>query len=165
MDSSVSIKPVYNNFSGEVIKLILPIQQIEFNIPVTLQDQPDLLDIDSSYHKDSGGFWGAFKEGEIVGTIGLINIGHCSGAIRKMFVKKDFRGKDTGIAQRLLETLVAYSSEKNISDLYLGTVPVLKVAMRFYERNGFNQIGIEMLPGYFPRMKADTVFYHLKIEG
>ena len=164
MDSSISIKPVYNNLSNEVIKLILPIQQIEFNVPVTLQDQPDLLDIDSSYHRNGGGFWGAFREDELVGTIGLINIGHHSGAIRKMFVKQDFRGKDQGIAQKILETLIGYSVEKNITDLYLGTVPVLKAAMRFYERNGFIKIGIDRLPDYFPRMKADTVFYQLKLN-
>jgi RimJ/RimL family protein N-acetyltransferase len=164
MDSSVSIKPVYNDLTNEVINLILPIQQIEFNVPVTLQDQPDLLNIDSSYHRDGGGFWGAFREGELVGTIGLINIGHNSGAIRKMFVKKEFRGKVHGIAQKILETLVAYSIEKNMSDLYLGTVPVLQAAMRFYERNGFEKIGIERIPDFFPRMKADTVFYQLKLN-
>jgi N-acetylglutamate synthase-like GNAT family acetyltransferase len=165
MDSSVSIRPVHNNLSEQVIQLILPIQQIEFNVKVTLEDQPDLLDIDSSYHMTGGGFWGAFQDNELVGTIGLISIGHNAGAIRKMFVKKNYRGKETGIAQHVLETLIRYCSEKHISDLYLGTVPVLKAAMRFYERNGFNQIKMEELPEYFPRMNADSVFYHLKING
>jgi GNAT superfamily N-acetyltransferase len=161
----VSIRPVYNNFSNDIVELILPIQQIEFKVPVTLQDQPDLLDIDTSYHQDGGGFWGAFSDDELVGTIGLINIGHSSGAIRKMFVKKQFRGKQSGIAQRLLETLVAYTVERSFTDLYLGTVPVLQAAMRFYERNGFKPILMEELPVYFPRMQADTVFYHLKLPG
>jgi GNAT superfamily N-acetyltransferase len=165
MDSPVSVKPIHNNLSDEVIQLILPIQQIEFNVNVTLEDQPDLLDINSSYHKAGGGFWGAFKNDELVGTIGLINIGHNAGAIRKMFVRKNYRGKETGIAQYLLETLIAYSFERDIRDLYLGTVPVLKAAMRFYERNGFKQIMMDELPEYFPKMKADSVFYHLSVNS
>ncbi|MBC7827442.1 MAG: GNAT family N-acetyltransferase, partial [Chitinophagaceae bacterium] len=92
-------------------------------------------------------------------------IGDHAGAIRKMFVRKDLRGKKTGIAQKLLETLLNYAEEKDLIDLYLGTVPVLKAALRFYERNEFKLIAVENLPSYFPRMKADSVFYHLKMQS
>src|SRR5918993_5001820 len=159
MDSNVLVKPVFSDQSEKVIKLILPIQQIEFNVQVTLEDQPDLVDIDNYYHKTGGCFWGAFANGELIGTIALINIGNNSGAIRKMFVKKDLRGKESGIAQRLLETLLNFAKDKNITTILLGTVPVLKAALRFYERNGFKEIEEKKLPSYFPRMKADTVFY------
>ncbi|RYG42694.1 MAG: GNAT family N-acetyltransferase [Chitinophagaceae bacterium] len=165
MENIVTIVPVHDNLSESVIGLILPIQQIEFNVPVTLADQPDLMVIDKAYHNPGGGFWGAFMNGELVGTIGLIYIGHSAGAIRKMFVKKEFRGKTYGIAQKLLETLIAYSIEKDISDLFLGTVPVLKSAIRFYERNKFLQVKMSDLPTYFPRMQADSVFYHLRLKG
>jgi N-acetylglutamate synthase-like GNAT family acetyltransferase len=163
MNSSLLIKPLDNTFSQEIVNLILPIQQIEFNVPVTLKDQPDLLDIETNYDGTGGKFWGAFDDDQLVGTIALIGTGHQAGAIRKMFVKKDWRGKEHGIASRLLDTLLHYCQENGIEDLYLGTVAQLKAAQRFYEKNGFAPIQPDHLPDYFPRMKADSLFYHLHL--
>jgi len=103
-------------------------------------------------------------DGELVGTIALIATGHQAGAIRKMFVKKDFRGKELGLAQQLLNQLIAYCKTHQITDLYLGTVDKLAAAIRFYERNHFKQIKKTDLPSYFPVMNADNVFYHLHLN-
>lgn len=163
MDPVITIEPIFNDDCQSIIDLILPIQQIEFNVPITLEGQPDLLDIETNYHKTGGNFWGAKSDGELIGTIGLMAVGHNAGVIRKMFVKKEFRGKELGVAQQLLEKLIAYSKEQGIADIYLGTVDMLKAAHRFYERNGFEKIAVEDLPVYFPRMMADTLFYHLPL--
>lgn len=139
-----------NTYCEAIINLILPIQQIEFNVPVTLEDQPDLLDIETNYHQTGGGFWGIVERNQLAGTIALIHIGDGAGTIRKMFVRQAFRGKELGIAQRLLETLITFSRENGITDLYLGTVDKLHAAIRFYERNGFVAIRKENLPAAFP---------------
>ena len=164
MNTSIIINPVFNDHGPQILDLILPIQQIEFNVPVTLEGQPDLLDIETHYHQPGGGFWGALYEEELVGSIALIAMGHHAGAIRKMFVKKEFRGKEMGTAQQLLETLLQYSQEEGITDLYLGTVDMLKAAHRFYERNGFKKMKSEDMPEYFPRMMGENVYYHLKMN-
>jgi GNAT superfamily N-acetyltransferase len=164
MNAQLIIKPIHNEYCSQIIGLILPIQQIEFNVPVTLEGQPDLLDIETNYHQDGGCFWGAFLGDELIGTIALINMGHHAGAIRKMFVKKEYRGKELGIAQQLLETLIQFARNNQITDIYLGTVEQLKAAHRFYERNGFILTAIEDFPAYFPRMMADTMFYHLHLS-
>jgi len=158
--TELAIAPIYNEDCQQIVDLILPIQQIEFNVPITLEAQPDLLDIEKNYHQTGGNFWGAKIGDELVGTIALIATGHQAGAIRKMFVRKEFRGRETGVAQRLMDVLGGYARENNITDLYLGTVDILKAAQRFYERNGFSRITQEALPPYFPRMAADTLFYH-----
>ena len=160
----VLIVPIKNESSAAVIDIILPIQQIEFNVPITLNDQPDLMDIENAYHKTGGGFWGAKVNEELAGTIALLKFDHSSAAIRKMFVKKEFRGKELSLAQRLLETLIEYCKDNGIQHLYLGTVSVLQAAMRFYERNGFEQIEKSALPKLFPLMSADNVFYRLTIQ-
>jgi GNAT superfamily N-acetyltransferase len=165
MEKELLIRPLSNTYSKQVVDLILPIQQLEFNVPVTLHDQPDLLDIENAYFANGGHFWGGFIGGRLVGTIAIISIGHHSGAVRKMFVKKEFRGKEPGIAQKLFETLAAYSKANNINDLYLGTVNMLKAAHRFYERNGFLRIEKELLPTYFPKMAADDVYYYLHLNN
>lgn len=162
---NIEIKPLDNTFCQAIIDLILPIQQIEFNVPVRLEDQPDLQDIETCYRDTGGGMWGAFAEDRLVGTIALIATGHNAGAIRKMFVRKEYRGKEWGIAHRLLQVLLAYSAQKQITDLYLGTVEQLKAACRFYEKNGFHRIDKTDLPAYFPLMGVDTVFYHVHLSN
>jgi len=164
MSTEFTIRSIDNQFCEEIIDLILPIQQVEFNVPVTIEDQPDLHDIETNYHQTGGGFWGAIANNELVGTIALIATGYNAGAIRKMFVKKDFRGKEAGIAQQLLDQLVAYCKTVQIKDLYLGTVDKLAAARRFYERNNFKEIKKSDLPSYFPVMNADNVFYHLHLN-
>lgn len=165
MEKIFSIQSLNNESCEQVIDLILPIQQIEFNVPVNLESQPDLLDIESNYHATGGNFWGAVCDGKIIGTIALINAGHNAGAIRKMFVQKEYRGKELAVAQQLFDTLVDFCKQKNITDLYLGTVDMLKAAHRFYERNGFRRIEREDLPGYFPRMQADNAYYYLHLNN
>jgi GNAT superfamily N-acetyltransferase len=165
MNELLSIDLIGNAWSREVIDIILPIQQGEFNVPVTLDAQPDLLQLDEVYHGSGGGFWGARYNGQLVGTIGLIAFDGPAGAIRKMFVRKEFRGKELGIAQRLLDTLIAYSRQQGLQALYLGTVPKLEAAIRFYERNGFHRKQKQDLPPAFPVMAVDTVFYYLDLSA
>ena len=160
---NLTVAPLLNEDCKIVIDLILPIQQIEFNVPITIEGQPDLLDIESNYQHGGGNFWGVKIDSELVGTIALLNIGHQAGALRKMFVKKEFRGREFGIARLLLEALLSFCAENNITDIYLGTVDMLKAAHRFYEKNSFKEIDVAELPGYFPRMMADNKFYHLHL--
>jgi len=141
-----------------VVELILSIQQ-EFDIPITLNDQPDLLDIPGFYQQNRGNFWVALADTRVVGTIALQDIGNAQGALRKMFVQAPFRGSHHGVARCLLDTLLAWCAAKQIGQLYLGTTVQLLAAHRFYEKNGFSEIAKSELPGAFPRVSVDTKFY------
>lgn len=165
MTTTLTINPINNDYCEQIIDLILTIQQKEFNLSITINEQPDLLDIDTNYHQGDGNFWGAFIGGELVGTIALINSGPDMGTIRKMFVKKEYRGKELGVAQQLLEILLHYCHEQGIREVYLGTVHQLKAAHRFYERNGFEPIAVDDIPSHFPRMMTDNMFYHLHLAN
>lgn len=164
MEQQFSIEAIKDGDSQAVIDLILPIQQLEHNVPVTLDDQPDLLAIERVYDGSGGGFWGVKDKGAIVGTIALIKIDGGAGVIRKMFVKKEYRGKELGIAGRLLDYVINYCATAGITDLYLGTVHTLKAALRFYERNGFSVVDKKNLPASFPVMEVDNVFCHLNLK-
>ena len=93
----------------------------------------------------------------------MIDMGGSQGCIRKMFVHKDYRGKEWGIAQALLDTLKAWAKAKQIHFLFLGTIERLYAARRFYEKNGFQLINPASLPVSFPRMKVDTHFYSIAL--
>ena len=162
MKPTLTIRPLSNADSARAATLILSIQQGEFNVPITLADQPDLLDLETAYFNPGGHFWGAFADGELVGTIALLAPSNI-GVIRKMFVKPAFRGKQWGVAQQLFETLIAYAREKKMVALYLGTIHFLHAACRFYEKNGFKKIPQPDLPKAFPLMPVDDTFYQLPL--
>lgn len=161
--SGVSIELYQDQFKDEVSLLILGIQQNEFGIPITLDDQPDLLQIRMFYQTGKGNFWIARVKGECVGTIGLLDLGNGNVALRKMFVKAPFRGHSYGIAQSLLNTSIAWSKRNQVHDVFLGTTEKFLAAHRFYERNGFSLVNPDVLPAEFPVMKVDTKFYRYTI--
>lgn len=159
------IQPIDNTYSESIIDLILNIQQKEFNVPITIEDQPDLLEIEDFYINGGGNFWSAFINDELVGTIALVKFDEGAAAIRKMFVKKEFRGKEFNIAQKLLEKLISYCDENGMTEIYLGTVSILKAALRFYEKNHFVIIEKQSLPAKFPLMNADNIFCFLDLKS
>jgi N-acetylglutamate synthase-like GNAT family acetyltransferase len=152
-------------FVSGIADLIVPIQREEFGIAITYQDQPDLLDIAGFYQKGAGQFWLALDGEKVVGTIALLDIGEGEAALRKMFVAHDYRGREHGVAAKLLATLIAHAKEKALSTVYLGTTDKFLAAHRFYEKNGFELIDPESLPASFPRMKVDSRFYRLAFSG
>ncbi|MFC5597599.1 GNAT family N-acetyltransferase [Deinococcus cellulosilyticus] len=157
----MQIRPFQPEDTQGIVQLILPIQTEEFGIPITLEDQPDLLDIQNFYQQGQGNFWVAVQDGQVVGTISLLDIGNNQGALRKMFVHPDFRGKPFGTAQKLLEVLLSWAREKGMKEVLLGTTAKYLAAHRFYEKNGFVQMEAEDLPANFPRMQVDTRFYRI----
>ncbi|ATN34036.1 GNAT family N-acetyltransferase [Rhizobium sp. ACO-34A] len=146
-----------------VIDVILPIQREEFEIPITAADQPDLRDIPGFYQVGHGDFWVAKVGGRVVGTIGLKDIGEGQAALRKMFVAEAWRGREFGVAAALLQGLLAAAKGRGIREVYLGTTTKFLAAHRFYEKNGFVEIGLDALPERFPRMAVDTKFYRIAL--
>ncbi|KAM3100035.1 hypothetical protein ACKFKG_02240 [Phormidesmis sp. 146-35] len=55
-------------YQMQVVKLILQIQREEFGLPITLEDQPDLLDIPTVYQQGNGNFWIAVENDQVIGT-------------------------------------------------------------------------------------------------
>ena len=160
----IEITTYQDKYLSEIIDLILSIQQKEFNIPVTLEAQPDLKQIPEIYQAGKGNFWVALNDDQPVGTVGLIDIGENIGVIRKMFVHAAFRGKANGVSHQLLQTLLQWAAKNEIKSLFLGTVERLHASHRFYEKNGFTRIPLHDLPKQFPLMNVDTLFYKFEIS-
>lgn len=145
-------------YQDQIIDLIYEIQA-EFNLPVTIENQFDLLQISQFYQTQSGNFWIALINSRIIGTIALVDIGNHQATLRKMFVDKAYRGKETQTAQSLLGTLFSWCKQKNIHEVYLGTQSIFLAAHRFYEKNGFVEIPKVLLPKTFPVNPIDSKFY------
>ena len=159
----VRIETYTDIYKKDVAGLILHIQNNEFGIPITLALQPDLNEIPEFYQTNNGNFWIAKIEGKIIGTISLLDIGDRKGALRKMFVDKDFRGKAIGVGQKLLNTLLDWAKQKGFTEIFLGTTEKFIAAQRFYEKNGFSEIEKQKLPKTFPVMEVDSKFYRVSV--
>jgi N-acetylglutamate synthase-like GNAT family acetyltransferase len=151
---SVIIEHYHPNHHGNVVELITAIQQNEFNVSITYEDQPDLANIETFYDA----FLVALYNHDVVGTVAVKRI--CDFAvIRKMFVKDTFRGKIFGIALALLQAIEHEIRLQQIKKIYISTPEFCKAAHRFYEKNGYEETSKDMFPSAFPIMTVDKKFY------
>ena len=155
----INIRPFVEADAHDVVGLILPIQQREFAIPITLDAQPDLQDVAGFYQHGSGNFWVAEDNGKVIGTVGLLDIGDHQAALRKMFVSASYRGAASGVAGRLLQTLWEWCQTRDVRAVYLGTTDKFLAAHRFYAKQGFREISRDALPARFPVMEVDSRFF------
>jgi N-acetylglutamate synthase-like GNAT family acetyltransferase len=147
-----------------VVNVILPIQQQEFDISITEADQPDLANVGEFYQSGTGGFWVAKSNDAVVGTVGLKDIGAGQAALRKMFVAAPFRGRELGVAGKLLDALLAHARAQGVVEIFLGTTDKFLAAHRFYEKKGFWELQKADLPRTFPVMAVDSKFYVLRVS-
>ncbi|MFJ8235524.1 GNAT family N-acetyltransferase [Ureibacillus sp. NPDC094379] len=163
MNNNPIVKPYSNEYQAQVVELILHIQQQEYNIQITKNDQPDLFTIEDFYQKDKGNFWVAIYDDKVVGTISLLDIGNNQVALRKMFVAKEYRGSKYKTASFLLNNAIKWAKDCSIKTVYLGTTPQFLAAHRFYEKNGFTSIDFKDLPENFPVLNVDKRFYKFSL--
>lgn len=130
---------------ADIATLILSIQNGEAGLDLTIEEQPDLIDISSSYA--SGGFWIAIDDDRIIGTIGLLDLAG-RGVLKKFFVAASYRGSE-GPACLLFEALLRRADELGLSDIVLDTPSIASRSHAFYTRSGFRPITQAELPeGY-----------------
>ena len=123
-----------------VVNVILPIQQQEFGIAITEADQPDLANVEEFYQTGTGGFWVARSNDEIVGTVGLKDIGAGQAALRKMFVAAPFRGRELGVAGKLSMPCWRMPAPRASSRFFSAPPDKFLAAHQFYEKKGFRGI-------------------------
>jgi len=82
----------------------------------------------------------------VVGTLGLLDLGERQAALRKMFVRVEYRGAEHAVARRLLDALLVWSRAHATHEIFLGTTAKFLAAHRFYEKNDFREIARAELP-------------------
>lgn len=134
----MTIEPLQPADSPRVADFVLGIQNGEFNLGFAPHEQPDLLNLGQFY--TGGGFWVAKEADELVGTLGLQRLDAHTAILRKLFVRKEWRGTPARVAQRLFEHLLPVARQLGFRAIYLDTPAVATASHRFYERNGFVEV-------------------------
>ena len=159
----MKIETYSGRFDDEIISLILSIQNDEAKIGLSLQEQPDLLDIHRSYQQPGGEFWIALSDGRVIGTIGLmLKENHCA-VLKKFFVKKAFRSQKVGLS--LYNELLEYAIKKGVRHIILDTPAVAHASHRFYEKAGFYRISTAELPVPYSYPDRDSILYLLNLKN
>ncbi len=147
----------------EVTTMILDIQNGEFLLGLEDDEQPDLLDTEGFYKE--GGFWVARLKGEIIGCIGLQKLNPDCGILRKLFLKRAYRGSQYGIASRLLSALLAEAEELGLSRILLDTPAVARASHSFYRKNGFIEISPAEIPEEYSYIDRDSLLFVLELPA
>ena len=96
----------------------------------------DLHDIEQAYLARGGAFCVLEAQtGRIIGAYGLYPIDARSGELRKMYLRRDYRGK--GLGKLLLEHALAEARRLGFTRVTLETASVLTEAIALYESYGF----------------------------
>jgi GNAT superfamily N-acetyltransferase len=140
----LEIVPFADQDQKRVRDFVLAIQNTEFDLGFTEEEQPDLLDTAHFYQE--GGFWLALEDDELVGTIGLQKLDADTSVLRKMFVQREYRGAKPSVAQLLFDTLLKHAHTAGFKTMYLDTPTIAVASHKFYERNGFKQVERQSLP-------------------
>ena len=162
---SFRIQSFEPKYQPEVIALVERIQVGEFNIPIEEAQRKELHSISEFFQKDKGNYWVALFNEKVIGTIAVIDIGNRAFELRDVFLDKEYRGRVTGFAKHLLDTVFSWSKERDVNTIYLGTALKFIAAHRFYEKHGFHEIARSDMPSYCQPMDCDEKFYRFDLKA
>jgi len=153
-----------DSYKEEVIKLILHVQNVEYEVGISVKEQPDILDIHSNYINDGGNFWIALNDnGEVVGSIGLQRKTKGVAVLKKFFVYKDYRGKEFGTGKKLYEALLDFAKKQGFSKIILDTPSKATRSHGFYKKVGFKEIDKEDLPIKYDYPDRNSIIFLLEL--
>ena len=157
----MEIKIYSDKYKEQTIRFIFDILQNEFGRH-SKSGRPDVRNIFEFYQKDEkSNFWLAIDESDnVVGTIALFNLGEEWGNLRRLYVKKELRGK--GVAKELFSVFLKFAKEKGYKKIFLSTWDGAIAAQKFYEKNGFVRIN-SLSEKIAWTASSDNVFYELEL--
>ncbi len=97
----------------------------------------DLDEVDDYYRHNRGIFYTGVVDGTIIGTSAVRRIDDRTCEIKRIYVRKDFRGRGFG---RALFIQALKFAEENYSTVVLKTDARLEDAINLYHRNGFSAV-------------------------
>jgi N-acetylglutamate synthase-like GNAT family acetyltransferase len=161
-DNDWTIADYRPEFSDGVIDLILTVQNHEAGLNISLEQQPDLLNIESNYVQPGGGFWVAVsRQGQVIGSIGLQRETESVSVLKKFFVKDGYRGADVGVAAALFDRLIAFSDLRGVKTIILDTPSLASRSHAFYRKKGFRQIDKAEAPIKYDYPDRDSLLFRL----
>lgn len=152
-----------DKYKDDVVDFILNIQNIEFNVNIKLEEQPEINDVHKNFISLGGGFWLAIDEHDrLIGTIGLHRLSPEVAILKKFFIKKESRGHKVGL--QLYKKLISFAESEGVLQIYLDTPATARGARNFYIKAGFKEISKENLPIQYSYPDRDSIIFRLNLS-
>ncbi len=120
-----------------ILEFINTILYGEFGFQPSEDLDYDLENIEEIYSPPDGIFYIVLVDDEIIGTAGLRKLENDSAELKRMFIKKEFRGQGLGTA--LMEKLIEFACHQDYKRIYLDSNRSLKAAQALYKKFGFQE--------------------------
>ena len=130
---------------------------VEQYFSVEDEDRAQLNDPQTHILAKGGAILIAEKNGEAVGTVGLVP-GHGPGVLEliKMSARDDVKGQ--GIGRALMEAAIGKARRMGATKIWLETNTKLEAALALYRRSGFRQLtGDEVTPTPYDRCNCQML--------
>lgn len=133
---------------------------------ISIEEQADILDIQTNYIWGGGNFWIALNEdGKVIGTIGSQKATGEIAILKKLFVYSDYRGKEFGVGIGLYNTLIFFTKEQGFSTLILDTPAKAERSHGFYKKVGFKEIIKQELKIAYDYPDCDSMLFELELNN
>ena len=166
MDIRFLIHPFNRSYQSAVETLVLAIQRDEFGLALSASNQPDLKDIAEYFGTPESAFWiAATNFGDIIGCVGLEDLGSGVAVMRKFMVHQAWRGAAKGVASALLKTFEDSAKSHRFALLILSTVETTRAAQRFYEKAGYTRVDRSAMPVRYKPGALDSVYFSKEIQA
>jgi len=110
-------------------------------IAMTIEGElKQLLEVFSEGRRN--GFWVVEDRNQIVGSFGIESRSVNETELRRMYLDEGYRG--LGIAQRMLDCAQTTARSLGFTKMIVSTAQIQRAADRFYRKNGFRQIRVEV---------------------
>ncbi|MBE0537720.1 MAG: GNAT family N-acetyltransferase [Phycisphaerae bacterium] len=132
------LRPAANADAAQIREMVFDVL-IEYG----LQPDPecidaDLNDIEQSYIHPGGTFLVLeMPDGRIIGACGLYPVDEHTCELRKMYLRRNWRGKGHG--RRMMEHALTEARQRRFTRMTLETASVLTEAIELYRRFGFER--------------------------
>ena len=151
----ITIRQFEEKYTQDIIDIVLHFQNDGTRPYVTVDDQPDLLNIVESYINNGGNFWIATDNDKLIGTIGIMPYSAEIAVLKKFFVYESYQGTPNHIGRKLYDVLLSFAREKGYRIILLDTQRNTERAHKFYKKAGFRKVKEEDLPIKFSHPYKD----------
>lgn len=159
----ITISQFEDKYTEDVINLVLHFQNDGTRPLVSVNDQPDLLNIVGEYINKGGNFWIAKDDDKLIGSIGIMPYNTEIAVLKKFFVDDSYQGEPYHIGRTLYSELLAFAKKKAYKTILLDTPHNTVRAHKFYEKAGFKKIQEKDLPIQFSHPYQDCDFFLLEL--
>ena len=132
--------------ASDVKNLILTILKKEYPFDRSAYADSDINDIKGTYFGQRNVFLVYDKNSHVIGTAGIKGDTEKTALLRRIFVKKEFRGK--GFGKTLVNECISFCRDQGYKEIVFRATDKMKQAMALVKKNGFEEMEDLQIAGF-----------------